>query len=610
MKFIFSIFLILIFSSSIFSQIDKPLGQPAVTEVISTPVENPEISVIVQHISDAKHNNDTQSRLYWESKLNEITKPQVITSPQSDFTFKKEMKEVPASTAGLNVYFVGSGTVIANSISRDRKSGDLYAALGCLTSPNADTVKILRSTNNGASFTLLASMSSNGLKITFNSIDVEAVTTGDSSYAFVSLAYTLANGYYYSVVIRIRQDGSQINSVVVPGTGSNKYVLPRLTSDNATYNLNSYVYLSLTLDSNTGSGRKLLSKLYKITSPFYTNLELVSGYMSPASNAYGFYVQGVAPDTASFDSDIAYLNTTSNGNLLITISVVRGVPGFFADGSGIYITKSTDFGATVPGLSAISDAPYLKDMPRIATSGYLNNSAMITVRRLFGGGDWDPYYFTSTDFTVLSPTYTNGYIESSSDTTLYVSVAGRSRSNGSYLFGYANRYGATGQARDYIAKYGTTISSTLINPPGIPAFGLGGPNVTFRNVNNDSCMAIWGSGVNGSYTTGGCSAPFIGVNNNSSIVNEFELKQNYPNPFNPATNISFTMPSKAFVNVTIYDVLGNEVTTLVNENKNEGYYIVGFNAKNLASGVYYYKITFTTREYGTFEQTRKMILMK
>lgn len=613
MKFIFtflSVF-VLFFTTELFSQNEKPVGQPAATEVINTPVPDPQISEIVKHISEAKLNNDIISKQFWETKLNEITKPQVINGSDDQFTFRKEMKEIPASTSGLSVYLVGSGTIIANSISRDRVSGDLYAALGCLANPNSDTLKILRSTNNGVSFTLLISVASPGFKITFNSIDVEAVSKGDSSFAFVSFAYTLSSGFYYSGIIRVRQDGGQASSAIIPGTATNKYIFPRVTSDNSVYTVSTYIYFSTTLDSNSGSGRKLLSKFYKILSPFAPTMSLTSGYINPANNAYGFYVSGTSPDTATFESDIAYLHTTAGGDQIYTVTVVRGVPGFFTDGTGLYFTRTTDYGATVPTIFNTTDAPYLKDSPRIATTGYQNNSIMVVTRRLFGGGDWDSYYFTSADITVASPVFTKGYVSTSTDTTLAVSVAGRQRSNGSYLFGYSNRNGSTGQAKIYIAPFTTgSLSSVQVNPSNIAAYGLGSPNVTFRNVNNDSCLVIWGSGVNGSYTTGGCSGPFIGVNNNSTVVNEFELKQNYPNPFNPSTNISFTMPSKAFVNVTVYDVLGNELATVVNEYKNEGYYIVGFNAKNLASGVYYYKITFTTNDSKSFTQTRKMILMK
>lgn len=85
----------------------------------------------------------------------------------------------------------------------------------------------------------------------------------------------------------------------------------------------------------------------------------------------------------------------------------------------------------------------------------------------------------------------------------------------------------------------------------------------------------------------------------------YSLEQNYPNPFNPSTSIQFGIPENAFVSLKIYDVLGKEVVTLMNEEMNAGTYEVNFNASALSSGVYFYKL-----ETGNFVQSRKMVLMK
>ncbi len=85
----------------------------------------------------------------------------------------------------------------------------------------------------------------------------------------------------------------------------------------------------------------------------------------------------------------------------------------------------------------------------------------------------------------------------------------------------------------------------------------------------------------------------------------FELNQNFPNPFNPVTKISFQIPGQYFVSLKVYDILGNEVATLVNEKKSAGKYNVDFNASALPSGVYFYKL-----QAGSFVQTKKMILLK
>ncbi|MEW5842799.1 MAG: T9SS type A sorting domain-containing protein [Bacteroidota bacterium] len=91
----------------------------------------------------------------------------------------------------------------------------------------------------------------------------------------------------------------------------------------------------------------------------------------------------------------------------------------------------------------------------------------------------------------------------------------------------------------------------------------------------------------------------------SSVPTMFDLSQNYPNPFNPTTKIKFTILSEEFVSLKIYNVLGQEVTTLVSQQMRAGSYLVDFNASMLSSGVYFYRI-----EAGKFSATKKMLLLK
>jgi hypothetical protein len=92
---------------------------------------------------------------------------------------------------------------------------------------------------------------------------------------------------------------------------------------------------------------------------------------------------------------------------------------------------------------------------------------------------------------------------------------------------------------------------------------------------------------------------------NSEIPSGFRLSQNYPNPFNPVTNIEFALPNKSFVKLVVYDMLGKMVETLVNGEYGAGTYKVDWNAANLPSGVYFYKL-----ETGSFTSVKKMMLVK
>ena len=91
----------------------------------------------------------------------------------------------------------------------------------------------------------------------------------------------------------------------------------------------------------------------------------------------------------------------------------------------------------------------------------------------------------------------------------------------------------------------------------------------------------------------------------ANLPTEFALLQNYPNPFNPSTTINYELPASNFVTLKIYDLVGKEVATLVNEKLDAGRYSATFNGSNLASGMYFYKIT-----AGEFTFVRKMVLIK
>jgi len=95
------------------------------------------------------------------------------------------------------------------------------------------------------------------------------------------------------------------------------------------------------------------------------------------------------------------------------------------------------------------------------------------------------------------------------------------------------------------------------------------------------------------------------VEDELSELSEYALMQNYPNPFNPITTIKYGIPERSFVELKVYDILGNEISSLVNQELNAGYYELNFNAASLSSGVYFYQL-----KAGSYIQTKKMLLLK
>jgi len=114
-----------------------------------------------------------------------------------------------------------------------------------------------------------------------------------------------------------------------------------------------------------------------------------------------------------------------------------------------------------------------------------------------------------------------------------------------------------------------------------------------------------GNGTNWDYCTIKYSQG-VGIKKISTeIPSLFSLSQNYPNPFNPNTKIKFDLPKNVNVKLTLYDMLGREIETLVNEQLNAGSYEVNWDGTKYTSGVYYYRLN-----AGEFVETKKMILMK
>lgn len=97
----------------------------------------------------------------------------------------------------------------------------------------------------------------------------------------------------------------------------------------------------------------------------------------------------------------------------------------------------------------------------------------------------------------------------------------------------------------------------------------------------------------------------IGIQQISSVVKDFSLAQNYPNPFNPVTKINFSIPNNEYVSLRVYDMLGREVSVLVNGQLTAGEYQADFNAMGLSSGMYYYSL-----RAGEYVDTKKMVLVK
>jgi hypothetical protein len=242
---------------------------------------------------------------------------------------------------------------------------------------------------------------------------------------------------------------------------------------------------------------------------------------------------------------------------------------------------------------------------RIAFNAAANHTGMIAVVRQFSGTDWDPYYWSTTDAGGTWPS--SGFIDASTNRTRSVDIIAVRGAANLFKVGYDQDSAGTNFG------FYTGGNGTGWNQPSHLAISPSGADSIFtkviagyKNGGGDDCLAVYSLGNGGNtYASRLCQTTTgIGTSNNE-VPKVYSLSQNYPNPFNPTTVINYSIPFAGQVKLVVYDINGKEVATLVNNQKQAGSYSANFDATNLSSGVYFYKIT-----AGNFVDTKKMALVK
>jgi len=311
-----------------------------------------------------------------------------------------------------------------------------------------------------------------------------------------------------------------------------------------------------------------------------------------------------------------------NAGSLITIDVTTG--------AGTLIGSTGIIGAGVPALAIKSTGEmYAADIninsglwrvdattgtsALIASTGLYAISALaFNANDVLYAVDYIRYLYIIDDSTGASTRIGNtginvrGLAFDPTDSTLWASVGGN---NGIYTIDVS------------------TAAATLVGNTGI-SYGNGTPDLCFDQAGN--LYGSIGGGVGPNYlysidkSTGAgtmigpigftsvsglatrIDTVLVGIYNGEfALPTEFTLKQNYPNPFNPTTTIKYQIPELSIVTIKVFDVLGREVETIVNDEQDAGYYEIKFNASSFASGIYFYRI-----QAGNFIETKKMVLMK
>jgi len=294
---------------------------------------------------------------------------------------------------------------------------------------------------------------------------------------------------------------------------------------------------------------------------------------------------------------------SDNGSTAIELTngelVILGYTQSFGEGGNdVYLIKTNTTGDTIwtktyGGSNDDIGITIINTGNGFAIGGYSNS---------FSAGDFD-FYLLLTNYdgdTLLTRKY-GGF-----DDDIGYGIA-QSTDNGFLLCGFTTSFGA-GREDIYVVKYMNngefdwdesygfdqeeTAYSILVTTDG--GFIIPGNTESFFSGRDAIYLIKTEPEVSG----------FLSSNDNS-ILKYIKLHQNYPNPFNPSTSISFTLPKQEHATLAVYNPLGQKIETLINEPMVAGNHQVEFNAKNMPSGIYYYRIV-----AGEYQQVKKMVLIK
>ena len=571
--------------------------------VTSDKVDRERINQIVKELNIARANGDAVLAEQLNNEL-EIASGNISiksTGALNGPAFTQTILNEPVQNGDYNMTIInGTDAYWSTANSTDRVSGRLWAVATKFYDTGSDSVKIFTSTNNGITWVLISRIQFAGAGIHFrpDELDIEAVNNGTSEYIFgvAGLSYSGTN---YSLFFRMTSTGAEFSGLYL-GTSSAtvKNYYPRITSDNSRFTNLAYVYCLWSQDSTQAADRIHKTKFAIILNPFaapptitYRNFTSVGSYWWNGTVATG-------NDSTFLYSDIAYSDSLGNAKIVTVSSFYRLAL------NNMYLSYSSDFGATSPTWVPQIAETRVNLRPRLAATGLDSTYMMIVNTRQFSATDWDPYYYRTSNNGV---NWVTGYVDAASDTTVYADVVAIPRVLNTFRFSYAVRTGNDANGNIFMKSFnkGTLLARLQLNPVGSFSATTFTPIRAGYRYSTDSCFNT-ASSITGialiAFT--GCDGAITGIGN-TEVPSVFSLSQNYPNPFNPVTKISYALPKSGLVTLRVYDILGKEVATLVNEVKNAGSYSVDFGASNFTSGVYFYKL-----ESNGFSDIKKMMLIK
>jgi len=538
---------------------------------------------------------DGSGNLYYENMYGYISGTKVVRSTNNGQTWM--------------TWVYGNSGNDKNWICADQTGGP-YANYLYTTMSNSGGVNIKRSTNLGATFVQVQSISINRLPGTMACVGPNGSINGGTVHLVINSGSAFASTY---VFYKSTNGGASFS--IVSAQNFSGYLGVASGGRNSIHNMRLRPYPFITADNSNGPNRGRLYIVYATNNPA-GNGNKSDVYCRYSDNQGATWSSGVIvnddPNSQNnYQFQPAPWCDKTTGKLYIQWMDTRDTPT--TDSALIYASHSTNGGVSFLPNQQIS-----------------NKKMRINCPTCGGGGN---------------PRYQGDYtsIVSNSKTSMLAWTDFRNGSFGSYVAYYPDfgmkvtpsldSLNANNGSVDYrfwipsVKSYSdvTTFTATISPPPGTGTLSVTFPNgntlpsppqskpmrvtATGGVTTGTYTITVTGKGSNGTpvhkRTVSVYVSPTVSGVVNNEVVNKYELSQNYPNPFNPVTRIDYNILYKSDVKITIYNALGKAITTFDKPQQDPGKHFVIFDARNLASGVYYYKL-----QAGEFTDTKKMLLLK
>lgn len=472
------------------------------------------------------------------------------------------------------------------------KDGNLHLAT-CYNYNNANGIRYYRSTNSGLTWTLVKHLMGPGYYSGLSMlVERNHPSNNDSTRVLIFYTYAVTNTND-DATLRLwtflsNGSGSSISMQIDAPSSGREYNFPTAVSNGATQSMLMNVGVVCTESANDGTAYQLKyfwsnvgTYIWGEQSYYLVNFK---DYWPSAANknVLGSDSVVVVTECREILTDHRQLNT-------YTFSLIN--PGNWR---GYYITNNINYFyrhpcITIPQRRLLSDQIFVTYI-RASTSGSTRGLGRYAYSNNYG--------ITYSVDNSLSSSYSTDFTWCCSDTN---------RTGNNYIMAIYGDYDSLNVKRGYPSNMGSAsfdMTNNYIDYYLSPVCAIyNNAGTSFKR----SAFAYWsgvpaGTGTNVYFDSENLPT---GIKNIAGEVYSYSLSQNFPNPFNPATYINYSIPENEFVKIVVCDILGREVSTLVNCEKQAGTHQVVFDASELNSGVYFYKI-----KAGNFTDVKKMLVVK